>query len=76
MIWPAILLCEYCLTFVAEVERCWGRRLNWALGFFYLNRYLALFGHIPIMLEYFLSTSNPNKAEVSILKAPALAEKY
>jgi len=37
------------------------------LGFFYLNRYLALFGHIPMMMEFFWTTSNPNKTEVSIL---------
>ena len=61
----AILLYDYCLTFAAEVERCWRvRQLNWSLAFFYLNRYLVLFGHVPIMLEYFWS--NPNKTEVSI----------
>jgi hypothetical protein len=68
IIWAAILLYDYCLTFVAEVERCWVvRRLNWGLGFFYLNRYLMLFGYIPIMLEFFWSTSTPKKIEVSIL---------
>ena len=73
IIWVAILLYGYCLTFVAEAERCWGvRQLNWTLAFFYLNRYLVLLGHAPIMLEYFWSTSNPNKIEVSILKAPVL----
>lgn len=65
--WAAILLYDYCLTFAAEVERCWSaHRLNWSLGFFYLNRYLTLFGHVPIMIEFFWSTSNPNKTEVSI----------
>jgi hypothetical protein len=67
IIWVAILLYDYCLTFVAEVENCWVvRRFSWGLGFFYLNRYLVLFGHIPIMLEFFWSTSNPKKTEVSI----------
>ena len=67
-IWPAILVYDYCLTFVAEVERCWTmRRLTWALAFFYLNRYLMLLGYIPLMLEFFWSTSNPNKTEVSVL---------
>jgi len=68
IIWVAILLYDYCLTFVTEVESCWVvRRLSWGLGFFYLNRYLVLFGHIPIMMEFFWPTSNPNKTEVSIL---------
>ena len=67
-IWAAIPLYDYCLTFVAEVERCWAvRRLSWGLGFFYLNRYLALFGFTPIMLKFFWTTSNSNKTEVSIL---------
>jgi hypothetical protein len=75
IIWAAILLYDYCLTFAAEVERCWSaRRLNWGLGFFYLNRYSTLFGHVPIMLEFFWSTSNPNKDEVSLSppKAPVM----
>ena len=68
IIWLAVLLYDYCLTFIAEVERCWvARRLSWSLGFFYLNRYLTLLGYIPIMLEYFWSTSNPNKTKVGIL---------
>ena len=67
ILWVAILVYDYCLTFVAEVERCWGvRRLNWILTFFYLNRYLVLFSHGPVMMQYFWSTSNPNKTEVSI----------
>ena len=68
IIWAAILLYDYCLTFVAEVERCWVvGQLSWGLGFFYLNRYLVLFGHIPVMMEYFWTTSNSNKTEVSII---------
>jgi len=64
----AILLYDYCLTFVAEVERYWVvRRLSWGLGFFYLNRYLVLFGHIPIMVEFFWTSSNSKTTEVSIL---------
>ena len=67
-IWAAILLYDYCLTFIAEVERCWAvRRLSWGLGFFYLNRYLAFFGYIPIMMKFFWTTSNSNKTEVSTL---------
>ena len=79
IIWAAILLYDYCLTFASEVERCWvDRRLSWGLGFFYLNRYLALFGYIPIMMEFFWSTSNPKKLEVSYLplKSPGPEAKW
>jgi len=66
--WTAILVYDYCLTLFAEVETCWGvGKLNWGLGLFYLNRYLTLFGYIPVMVQHFGATSNPNKTEVSIL---------
>jgi len=49
------------------VERCWRvKTLSWGLGLFYLNRYFALFGHVPVVLQYFWSTSNPNKTKVNI----------
>ena len=62
IICAGILLYDYCLTFIAEVERCWGvRRLNWSLGFFYLNRYLTPLGYIPIMLNYFWTSETQIK---------------
>ena len=63
----AILLYDYCLTVGAEVKRCWVARLSWGLGFFYLNRYLVLFGHVPIMLEFFWLSSYQNKTKVTIM---------
>ncbi|KDR72739.1 hypothetical protein GALMADRAFT_229002 [Galerina marginata CBS 339.88] len=60
-----LLVHEYCITFVAEVERFWSvGRLNWASGFFYLNRYLTLFGHIPVVMEFFWANSNPHKIQI------------
>ncbi|KAF4616708.1 hypothetical protein D9613_008373 [Agrocybe pediades] len=59
-----ILVLEYLATFEEEVERFWkAGRINWASGFFYVNRYLTLFGHIPVLVEYFWRTSNPDKRE-------------
>ncbi|CAA7268611.1 unnamed protein product [Cyclocybe aegerita] len=64
----SLLVYDYCLTFVAEVERFWSiRGINWASGLFYLNRYMVLVGHIPVMIEYFWSTSNPDKLQMSVL---------
>ena len=61
----AILVHEYVITFVEEVDRMWyptfhGPRMswNWASFFFYLNRYLVLFGHGPVIMEFFWTTSN------------------
>lgn len=51
-----------------EVERFWCRRLSlYSLGFF-LNRYLSLVGHIPIMMEFFSSSLSES---VSTLIVPA-----
>jgi hypothetical protein len=49
-----------------EVERFWGaKRFTWAILFFYLNRYITLFGHLPVVVEYFWYSTANNKAKVS-----------
>ncbi|KAF8996247.1 hypothetical protein BDQ17DRAFT_1249994, partial [Cyathus striatus] len=58
----AIIIFEYILTFQYEVERFWKPRVfNWAAILFYINRYLTLFGHIPVMVEYFWTSSSERK---------------
>ncbi|KAF8908526.1 hypothetical protein CPB84DRAFT_1766837 [Gymnopilus junonius] len=60
-----LLVYDYFLTFVPEVERFWcSGRLNWATGFFYFNRYASLLGHAPVMMEFFWSTANPAKISI------------
>ncbi|KAH0580209.1 hypothetical protein H2248_001730 [Termitomyces sp. 'cryptogamus'] len=47
---------DYTLTLSAEMERFWSSRsLSWVSTFFYLNRYLSLFGHVPGILRDFWS---------------------
>ncbi|KAI0362266.1 hypothetical protein OH77DRAFT_1515541 [Trametes cingulata] len=49
-----MLYYDYCLTFSAEVERFWANaRLSFASVLFVLNRYLGIFGPIPVLFEYF-----------------------
>jgi len=49
-----VLYYDYVLTFSMEVQRFWPQRgFSWAVFFFYLNRYLSLLGHIPLVIEYF-----------------------
>jgi len=51
-----VLYYDYALTFSMEVQRFWTQRtFSWALFFFYLNRYLSLLGHLPVIVEYFAS---------------------
>ncbi|EJF55882.1 hypothetical protein DICSQDRAFT_175407 [Dichomitus squalens LYAD-421 SS1] len=48
-----ILYFDYTLTYSAEVERFWKGRFSFASFIFYFNRYLALFGHIPVLYEFY-----------------------
>ena len=48
-----MLYYDFALTFGMEVERFWGRRLTLVSCVFFLNRYIALAGHIPVFWEFF-----------------------
>ena len=63
----ALLYYEYIITFEAEVSRIWATcRFNTPTVIFFLNRYVAIFGHIPIVLEFFWTTSETDlKGKVS-----------
>ncbi|GLB38979.1 hypothetical protein LshimejAT787_0601410 [Lyophyllum shimeji] len=64
-----LLLYDYVLTFIAEVERFWSvaKRPTWAIVFFFANRYITLLGHVPVMIEYFWYSTAPDKPLMSIL---------
>ncbi|TFK49497.1 hypothetical protein OE88DRAFT_1663120 [Heliocybe sulcata] len=49
----SILYYDYALTFRIEIDRFWIPRFTWASFLFYLNRYLGIFGHIPVALQLF-----------------------
>ncbi|KAK0219841.1 hypothetical protein IW262DRAFT_1460958 [Armillaria fumosa] len=60
----SILYYDYALTFGLEVSRFWIHRgFSWAAFLFYLNRYLGIFGHIPVAVEYFWTGYPSNKAQ-------------
>ncbi|PIL26040.1 hypothetical protein GSI_11794 [Ganoderma sinense ZZ0214-1] len=48
-----ILYFDYVITFGTEVERFWATRFSSPSSVFYLNRYLSLFGHIPIVYQFY-----------------------
>lgn len=50
-----------------EVERFWTlRSFSWASLFFFLNRYLALLGHIPIVVDTYWNLADlVQKSKVS-----------
>ncbi|KAF8055681.1 hypothetical protein FPV67DRAFT_804090 [Lyophyllum atratum] len=63
-IFLVILYYDYTLTLPAEVQRFWSSPLSWAPSFFYVNRYLALFGHIPVMIQYYWDSRHSNTEEM------------
>ncbi|KAF7349432.1 hypothetical protein MSAN_01733100 [Mycena sanguinolenta] len=54
----------FSLTFESEVSRYWGTRITFASFFFYLNRYAAFLGVVPIMVQYFWTGGSSVKSEV------------
>ncbi|KAF8165996.1 hypothetical protein B0H34DRAFT_763490 [Crassisporium funariophilum] len=60
-----ILYYDYFLTLPDERDRFWAspKKLSVASGLFYLNRYLSFLGHVPVMLEYFWTSSDPDRLD-------------
>ncbi|EIW56667.1 uncharacterized protein TRAVEDRAFT_49485 [Trametes versicolor FP-101664 SS1] len=49
----ALLYYDFILTIPQEVERYWTGRVTWPSFLFFLNRYTAVLGHIPVIAEFF-----------------------
>ncbi|EPQ50716.1 hypothetical protein GLOTRDRAFT_133818 [Gloeophyllum trabeum ATCC 11539] len=65
----ALLYYDYTLTFEIEVDRFWTPKFTSASYLFYLNRYLGIFGHIPVILQLFRAFSNKTLVISSCLAA-------
>ncbi|KAG6907218.1 hypothetical protein DXG01_009874 [Tephrocybe rancida] len=64
---PAILYYDYALTLPAEIDRFWSTRtISWVSGFYYLNRYLTLFGHIPVMVQQYWAFEGPSVTQAIV----------
>ena len=64
----ALLYYDYTLTFGAEVSRFWRCRVgrhSWGTVGFFLNRYLAILGHIPVIWEFF-GSENYSVSRISV----------
>lgn len=49
-----ILYYDYILNLPAEIESFWNRKgFTWASFLFFVNRYLVLFGNVPVMVQFF-----------------------
>ncbi|KAJ7473252.1 hypothetical protein FB451DRAFT_1248846, partial [Mycena latifolia] len=57
-----LLFYEYFLTLDWEVSRYWAAEFKWPNLLFFANRYGALLGNIPVVIQFFWTTpSSPNK---------------
>ncbi|TCD63149.1 hypothetical protein EIP91_005908 [Steccherinum ochraceum] len=59
-----VLYYDYLLSLPDEVKLYWRRgapKFSWGLLFFYLNRYTALLGHIPVAIEYYAQSLSVQK---------------
>ncbi|KAH9916254.1 uncharacterized protein BXZ73DRAFT_105884 [Epithele typhae] len=49
-----ILYYDYFLTLGPEVDRYWKGGFSLVSCGYFLNRYLSLFGHVPVMIEFYM----------------------
>ncbi|KAJ6468259.1 hypothetical protein C8R45DRAFT_1018063 [Mycena sanguinolenta] len=56
-----LLVYEYLLTLHLEVGAFWRTRMTWGSFLFYVNRYSPLFGNLPILIQYYSTTTDPDK---------------
>jgi len=61
----AVLFYDYALTFGMEISGFWTPlQYDWWTAVFLLNRYVSLFGHIPVIVEMFLHHPTENICHV------------
>ncbi|KAJ8474740.1 hypothetical protein ONZ51_g7017 [Trametes cubensis] len=60
-----ILWYDFVLTLPLEVERYWKGGRSWASIFFFLNRYMTVLSHIPVVVEFFATM--PESCIVGVL---------
>ncbi|KAJ6548218.1 hypothetical protein DFH09DRAFT_926555, partial [Mycena vulgaris] len=62
----ALLFYDYFLTLGWEISRYWTVPFKWPNLLFFANRYGALLGNIPVVIQYFWTNpSSPTKLIVS-----------
>ena len=64
-----ILYYDYTLTFSREVEFFWPHenRVGWVSSLYFLNRYVAIFGYIPIVLRLIPGSDSLFRVRVSLI---------
>ncbi|KAI5993427.1 hypothetical protein EDD15DRAFT_892657 [Pisolithus albus] len=64
---PVLFIYDYALTFAKEVDLFWLQpRQTWAFAFFIANRYIGLFGRIPVLLAFLSPNSGSPDSPVCL----------
>ncbi|KAG6835540.1 hypothetical protein H0H93_000391 [Arthromyces matolae] len=74
-----LIIYEYLITIDVEVERFWvgfRQRPPWAAFLFFINRYVTILGHIPIVFEYFWYSLRPDKPQDKQTKTRRLRYRF
>ncbi|EIN09104.1 hypothetical protein PUNSTDRAFT_143707 [Punctularia strigosozonata HHB-11173 SS5] len=59
----AVLYYDYFLTIGTEIQRYWRRRLTWPSAFFFINRYLSVFGQLALVIENFYHPQDQSRCD-------------
>ncbi|KAI0772475.1 hypothetical protein BD413DRAFT_474668 [Trametes elegans] len=59
-----VLWFDFVLTIPLEVGRYWTGGLSWASTFYFLNRYMSVLSHIPVVVEFFAIMPECRKLQV------------
>ncbi|CAK5272698.1 unnamed protein product [Mycena citricolor] len=67
---PFTLLCyEYLITLDDEIARYWSAGRSWGSALFFLNRYVALLGSVPVVVEFMLASMNADARRKQLCSA-------
>ncbi|CAK5272467.1 unnamed protein product [Mycena citricolor] len=67
---PSTLLCyEYLITLDDEIARYWSAGRSWGSALFFLNRYVALLGSVPVVVEFMLASMNADARRKQLCSA-------
>ncbi|KAH9856356.1 hypothetical protein C2E23DRAFT_882430 [Lenzites betulinus] len=64
----ALLYYDFVLTIPKAIERYWSGKLSLVSVLFFFNRYLAVFGHIPVLVNFFGVFPEPLYVPPMVLK--------
>ncbi|KAI0351649.1 hypothetical protein OH77DRAFT_1523985 [Trametes cingulata] len=69
----ALLYYDFVLTIPQEVERYWTGAFSLPSLLFFLNRYMSVIGHVPVIIEFFGVLPEPVSVTIEFLTSPTVS---